>query len=102
MTAHDAFPTDTVPWGGFRERQGLPPAPTEAEWVAHIAWLSTPKREYAADGSFQPWIAPATRSGQNDLAGVWGAESRDDSARSGSPDTPLRSTPSRRGAHTAT
>jgi hypothetical protein len=38
---------------------------------------------------------PATRSGQNDLAGVWGAASRDDSARSGSP--VVHSPPAERG-----
>jgi hypothetical protein len=69
MTVHDGGP-----WRG----------PTTEEWVERIARGSTPVREYV-DGKFQPWIAPATRSGQNDLAGVWGAVSRDDSARSGSP-----------------
>jgi hypothetical protein len=52
------YPTDTVPWGGFREKQGLPPAPTAAEWVAHIARLSTPTRELV-DGRFVGWMGDA-------------------------------------------
>jgi hypothetical protein len=50
------FPTDTVPWGGFRAQQGLPPAPTEAEWVARVARPATPLIEYDDRGGFRQWI----------------------------------------------
>ena len=35
----------------------LPPDhPLVVAWVRRIAWLSTPNREYAEDGSFRGWI----------------------------------------------
>jgi hypothetical protein len=84
---------DGGPWRGI----------STEEQVERIARGSTPVREYV-DGKFQPWIErPATRSGQNDLAGGLGtAVSRDDSARSGSPDgPPLPAAPSRPDAKVA-